>query len=231
MPDNPKFGSDNGLPSSTKDAFWGASRSNRPLASYNPQFGKPALSLPQGASPLVRKAVRWGVVIVVLLALANVAFTPEGMRGFWLGVARELAWLTGSQNGNRLVALALFTVAVGAVVAFGRHSLIARYGSGVFGWIELALGTALGSVAVGGWHLGHIVWWIAGLILWGAFILVVWGWENVKAFQGLVAAQPQIEEAPPTPDVYGDARWATPQEVHHTWGGRHSGGDEETVWD
>ena len=135
MPYNPQCGSDNGLPSSKKDAFWGASRSNRPLASYNPQFGKPALSLPQAASPLVRKAVRWCVVGVVLLVLANVAFTPEGMRGFWLGVARELAWLTGSQNGNRLVALALFTVSVGAVVAFGRHSLIARYGSGVFGWI------------------------------------------------------------------------------------------------
>lgn len=231
MPYDPQFGANNRLPSSMKNTPWDAYRSNQPVTSYNPQFGKPALSLPRGTGKVARKALLWGGVGVGLLMLANVAFTPYEMHRFWLGVAREFAWLTGTQNGNRLGAFALFTVAVGAVIAFARHSIITRYGSAVFGWIELALGVGLGSVAGDGWHLGHIRWWIAGLMLWGAFILVVWGWENVKLNQGQVAVQPQFPEAAPTPDVYGSARWATPQEVHQAWGGRQSGNDEETVWD
>jgi len=203
-----------------------------PLTGFNPQLAQPPLSLPNigGLSPHVRRFLMAVAAVVVLLVLATVAFTPAGMDVFWGRVAKNLGWLLGSQEGNRAAAFTLFTLAVGGMIAVARHSIIRKHGSAVFGWIELTLGVALAAFALGGWYVGHIGWMVAPFMLWGAYILIVWGWENVKNYQPPAPA-PQFPEHAPTPDAYGDARWATPLEVHQTWGGRQSNSDEETVFD
>jgi hypothetical protein len=227
MPYEPQFGKQPTIPKPLPlKPGWSGNQQVSP-------FGyTPPLSLPKKPSPLFRKFLLAVAVVVGMLVLANIAFSPAGMHRFWLGVARETGWLTGSQQGNSVGAFTLLALIVVGGIGFARHTIIRNHGSAAFGWCQITPGVVLICVGGAGWYHGHI-WWLTAIAMgFGGYILAGLGFRNIQAnIQPVPVAQPPapIPERPPMPvhtpsdDIHGRGRMATPDEVDQVW---RSGADK-----
>ena len=200
-----------------KDTPWDAYKSNQPVTSYNPQFGTPALSLPSGKSGKLRKGRVTVAIMVVLLLLATVAFTPHGI---WLFL-HSLAPLF-TPTGGRAIAFALLVLSV----IGGGAWLVITVGGDFVGFVLMAAALAIFCVASFGGYTGLFSTFATTWTIIGSFALAVVGYQIFDNFDFPVTPRPAPTPVPPalpvhapSNNVYGSGRSATPHELHEAWSG------------